>query len=232
MSIDALVARDGLERYRWRNKPVFLHEDHRWVLPLIAQAQEDGLLSRPTPVVLFDRHTDAAEPGKLTSDISVEGLLRCCEQELSHHDDDWIVAGIRLGLLADVFIFGVDDRIGDLPKAVGDFAIMGRFEMPGHLGAVGQRAQALLESTKGPILLDIDLDCFAFPYRGQVWPWNQDMFEQQLHPSWRSLLDRAGIVTVCREAGCCGSEENANVIWSLLQTTLFCGELEKNVELS
>jgi hypothetical protein len=227
MPIDSLIARDGLERFRWRKKTVLLHEDHRWVLPLIAQAQEDGLLSRPTPVVLFDRHTDAAEPGSLTSDTSVEALLRCCEEELSHHDDDWIVAGIRLGLIADVFIFGVDDRMGDLPKAVGDFAIMGRFEMPGHIGAVGQRAQALLDSTTGPILLDIDLDCFAFPYRDQVWPWTEAIFQQQFHPEWRALLERAGLVTLCREAGCCGGEDNANAIWSLLQTHLFGGELEK-----
>lgn len=223
---EALSARDGLRRFEWQGKEVLLHEDHRWVLPLVADAQERGLLPRPTRVILFDRHTDAAEPGPLTPGHSPEHLIEVCERELSRHDDDWIVAGIRLGLLADVFIYGVDDRMGDLPKAVGNYGIYGRFEMPAQVGSLGRNAQAVIDWTESPILLDIDLDCFAYPYRGRVLPWDEDLFAHEFGPSlpaWQEFLRRAGLVTICREAGCCGGEANAERIWQGFSRTLLPG---------
>ncbi|MCX6611725.1 MAG: hypothetical protein NTW74_12845 [Acidobacteria bacterium] len=223
MGIDELVALDGLKQYRCQDKQILLHEDHRWVLPMVAEAQERGLLPRPVRVVLFDRHTDAAEPGELSCDISVAGVMDACIRELSHHDDDWIVAGIRMGLLADVFIFGVDDRMGDLPKAVGEYGIFGRFEMPGKLGEVGVRAREVLDWKESPILLDIDLDCFAYAYRDRVMAWDESVFESEFGPSlpaFQTFIERAGLITVCREAGCCGGEENADQIWQLFSTRL------------
>jgi len=218
MGIDELITLDGLKRYCFEGKDLLLHEDHRWVLPLVAEAQEKGLLPRPVRVVLFDRHTDSAEPGVLSEDLSVAGVIDTCKHELSHHDDDWIVAGIRMGLLADVFIFGVDDRMGDLPKAVGEFGIFGRYEMPGKLGEVGVRAREVLDWTASPILLDIDLDCFAYAYRDRVMAWDESVFESEFGPSlqaFQTFIQRAGLITVCREAGCCGGEDNADQIWRL-----------------
>lgn len=219
---------EGLRRYSHHGKPVLLHEDHRWVLPLVAEAQERGLLPRPVRVILFDRHTDSADPGPLSSDLSVPGVLHTCTHELSPHDDDWIVAGIRMGLLADVFIFGADDRMGDLPKPVGNYGIYGRFEMPAKVGTLGRNAQAVLEDTGEPILLDIDLDCFAYPYRDRVMAWDDSVFEAEFGPSlphWQEFLNRAGLVTVCREAGCCGGEDNADKIWARMQRYLLPGLL-------
>lgn len=220
MSLEPLVALDRLQRFRWRKKEVLLHEDHRWVLALVADAQQRGLLPKPVRVILFDRHTDAAEPGPLTPVESVDDVLRCCQNELSHHDDDWIVAGIRLGLLADVFIFGVDDRVGDLPKQVDQHAIFGRYQLPAELGEVGIRAREVLDWTDSPILLDIDLDCFAYPYRDRILPWDEALFEAEFPTGLEPFLSRAGLVTICREAGCCGGEENADQIWRLVQSRL------------
>lgn len=223
MALDRLKQIDGLKQFDWNGKPVLLHEDHRWVLPLVADAQHRGLLPKPVRVILFDRHTDAAEPGPLTPATSVDEVFQRCETELSHHDDDWIIAGIRLGLLADVFIFGVDDRMGDLPKQVDDFGIFGRFEMPAKLGQVGVRAREVLDWTTSPILLDIDLDCFAYAYRDRVMPWDASVFASEFGPSlpmFQEFLNRAALITVCREAGCCGGEDHADQIWSL-----FCQHL-------
>lgn len=219
---------EGLRRYRWRDKQVLLHEDHRWVLPLVAEAQQQGHLPRPTRVILFDRHTDAAAPGPLTPATTPADVYRACQTELSHHDDDWIMAGIELGLLADVFIYGVDDRMNDLPKQVGDYGIFGRYEMPGSLGPVGVRAREVLDWTSSPILLDIDLDVFAYAYREAVWPWTPAMFAREFGPSlapFRTYLERAGLVTICREAGCCGGEEHADEIWRHVRHYLFGDEL-------
>jgi len=228
MGIERLEQLDGLKRYNWRGTQVLLHEDHRWVLPLVADAQERGVLPRPVRVILFDRHTDAAEPSPLSPAASVDEVIACCEIKLSRHDDDWIIAGIRLGLLADVFVFGVDDRMGDLPKQVGDYGIFGRYEMPGALGPVGVRAQEVLAWTESPILLDIDLDCFSYAYRERVMAWDESVFESEFGPSlplFQQMLERAGLVTVCREAGCCGGGANADRIWDQVSQRLFGGEL-------
>lgn len=229
MGLEELVALDGLKTFRYGEKEVWLHEDHRWVLPMVFEAQERGWLPRPVRVVLFDRHTDAAEPAKFATKLSFEGVMRACKEDLSRHDDDWIVAGIRMGLLADVFVFGVEDRMGELPKAVGDFGIFGRYEMPGNLGELGKRAQEVLNWDESPILLDIDLDCFAYAYRDRVMAWDDSVFQSEFGPSlemFQKLIGRAGLVTVCREAGCCGGEENADRIWSLVQRHLFAGKVE------
>ena len=201
--------------------PVRLHEDHRWVLPMIFEAQEQGRLPRPVKVILFDRHTDSADPVDFAPfPLTYAALMDFCAHTLSPHDDDWIVAGMRLGLLDDVFIFGVDDRMGDLPKAVGDKVIMGRYQLPAHLPPdISARARAHLGWTETPILLDIDLDCFAYAYREQVLAWTSEIFDQQFPPGnpAEAFVHRAGLITVCREAGCCGGEENADKIWQLVQ---------------
>lgn len=230
MGLEELVALDGLKTFRYGEKEVWLHEDHRWVLPMVFEAQERGWLPRPVRVVLFDRHTDAAAPAQFSTQLSFEVVVSACKKDLSRHDDDWIVAGIRMGLLADVFVFGVDDRMGELPKAVGDFGIFGRYEMPGKLGELGKRAKEVLNWDESPILLDIDLDCFAYAYRDRVIAWDDSVFQSEFGPGlemFQKLIGRAGLVTVCREAGCCGGEENADRIWELVQKHLFAGRLEQ-----
>lgn len=225
-----LVSADALAFFEFEGKNVLLHEDHRWVLPMVFAAQERGLLPRPVKVVLFDRHPDAADPPPLAigTDLTLATVIDICDRTIGKHDDDWITAGIELGLLDDVFIFGVDDRMGELPKAVGDRVIMGRYSLPAALPAdLSARARAVLEWTDTPILLDIDLDCFAYPYREQVLAWSEEIFANQFLPDGftRSLIDRAGLITVCREAGCCGGSDNADKIWALTQRYLFEGKI-------
>jgi hypothetical protein len=80
-----------------------------------------------------------------------------------------------------------------------------------------------LDWTESPILLDIDLDCFAYAYRDRVMAWDESVFESEFGPSlpaFQSFIERAGLITVSREAGCCGGEENADRIWQLFSTRL------------
>jgi hypothetical protein len=222
-----LALEDGLRSMRLGSVPVWLHEDHRWVLPLIWLAQEAGRLPRPTPVILLDRHSDAAVPeAKVGVAGSLSDVWQACERALSRHDDDWIVAGMRLGLIGDVWIYGVDDRLGELPHREGEHVIRGRWELMGGMA----RERIELPKIEGPYLLDIDLDCFAYPYRGAVWPWPEAVWEWEFGQEgggslWRELRDKAGVITVCREAGCCGGEDHCERIWAAAAVWLFQAEL-------
>lgn len=254
----------GLKSFQLGPKRLHLHEDHRWVLPLIWQAQQDGSLPTPVKIVLFDRHPDAATPENLEAllearqvGLSLQSLLSLCENTISPHDDDWIVAGIHLGLIDSVVIFGVDDRTGELPKRLDNGLILGRYDLPGKLLAPREDLTDLARAARlrnfwdaldwdptlpgfrpntPPILLDIDLDCFAYAYRERVLAWDAAIFENEFEADYsgngwtgqrffEALVERAGLITVCREAGCCGGEDNADLIWALAAEHLFEGKL-------
>jgi hypothetical protein len=117
MSISRLAQLDGLQTGTAGSRPFWLHNDHRWTLPLIAKAQEDGFISRPCHLIMFDRHHDALTPNCLTElqKIRSKGpnltdLVNLCENHLRPLDDEWIKAAMELGLVDHAFIFGVEDK--------------------------------------------------------------------------------------------------------------------------
>ena len=120
-SLEALSKRDSLRNVSFDRYPCYVHEDHRWVLPLIFEAQSLGLIPRPVTLVGFDWHKDGGVVrqsllGK--SEISFEDIVRFCEEDLDKYDGDWIKAGMELGLIGDAVVFGVDQesREGDLEE--------------------------------------------------------------------------------------------------------------------
>jgi hypothetical protein len=97
--------------------PYILHEDHRWVLPIVHFAQENGALPKPCTVIMFDTHHDALNPfgsaaaelKQLRASPSLQGVVALCEKSLSKNDDDWLKAGMELGFFGDAVILGVRD---------------------------------------------------------------------------------------------------------------------------
>ena len=96
--------------------PAVIFRDHRWTLPIIFCAREAGLLSVPVQLITFDRHRDALTPESVIEQLadfrrergSVDELIEIVRDSLSPRDDDWIVAGMELGLIADVVQFKSD----------------------------------------------------------------------------------------------------------------------------
>lgn len=94
-----------------------LHEDHRWLLPIAFSAQQRGFIPKPCTVVMCDRHHDALNPLKtasselkrLRAEPSVQGMISLCADHLKKNDDDWLKAGMDLGIFGDAAIFGVHD---------------------------------------------------------------------------------------------------------------------------
>lgn len=100
--------------------PAVIFRDHRWTLPVIFCACEAGLLSIPVQLVTFDRHRDALTPEAVIEQLAVfrrdEGsvgeLIEIVRDSLSPRDDDWIVAGMELGHIADAIQFKSDFKNG------------------------------------------------------------------------------------------------------------------------
>ena len=240
--------------------PYILHEDHRWVLPIVQHAQAKGLLPKPCTVVIFDWHHDTVPPyqsaadelKKLRTAPTIEGIITLCAKRLRSIDDDWLKAGMELGVFGDAVIFGVDDweeaasykdHVGNrhriefcaLPKSAlserGQLSDLIRRDDFGSMWeTLGWNAAGRIPGfTPGlpKIFLTIDLDCFAIPWRDYTFTWPDAIFESEFRSKARrdcwtgasflqELASKAGLVTIAREAGCCGGRENAETILAKL----------------
>ena len=120
-SLQPLVEIDKLREIRGLGKPAFIHDDHRWVLPILAWAQVNGLITAPSLLVLFDRHTDFATPflganeqgRELATEYNaaptVEAAIQVCCEHSDPNDGDWVSTGMELGIIGDAVVFGAEE---------------------------------------------------------------------------------------------------------------------------
>lgn len=223
--LEPLVVRDRLHELRFGQLPVFAHDDHRFLLLLVHWAQSQGLLPRPTKVVMFDRHHDALPPRSGNSfkeiqalrqgEIEPERLLHVTEN-LSPLDDDWLRAGMELGLLGDAVIFGTDQSLEQNPCVFDDhtglphqIVINNRLpgECFGHQGSLSDvsrahqlrplwdvldwspRDCAFLPSAP-TVLFSIDLDAFVVEWEDYLIPWPQEVWTKRFGAESRHFLSR------------------------------------------
>jgi hypothetical protein len=174
---------------------------------------------------MFDAHHDALEPAcaerldRVRIDgISAEVLVDICTgargddylERLRLLDDDWVRAGMRLGLIRNAVIFGVHDIGGeDFPLTFRDaldephrIDVLSRpnseLGYQGELGdsiRINQAAWEVLGwgSSRGKrwfleereaVLFDIDLDYFAINWDDYTFPWPEEIFRREfLEPS-------------------------------------------------
>lgn len=137
-------ANDRLQCLEIESPPSYMHERHRWVLPIVAHHQEIGKLPKPCTLIMFDAHHDAKElsPEKIkeiqkirTSGPSPEKVSKLCSSFLSELNDDWVRAGMELGFYDDAVIFGTDSNLhlGNFEKLASFSDHMGtphRLEIP------------------------------------------------------------------------------------------------------
>jgi hypothetical protein len=191
-----------------------LHEDHRWLLPIAHAAQERGLLPKPCNLVCFDLHHDALPPRSLPElravreSLSVSDVVRLCSQDLSKNDDDWLKAGMELGMFGDAVIFGVEgasdantyrtyrDHLGGehmiemLSRPRSALAYQGSLSDRARNGALERIWDVLgwqilhqvfeFLPDRPRILLSIDLDYFAVRWDDYTFPWPDEVFEREI----------------------------------------------------
>lgn len=207
---------DNLKKIPFEKCDCFLHDHHRWVLPIIFWAQEKRLIPELCTVVMFDKHPDAREPKEecmeeiyliRESGCTTNKIISLCETKLNFLDDDWVIAGMELGLIGDIVIFGA--RWGDLnvPKTYHDHRgnlhriellglPYGELEFKGSLSDICYReslselwdtlkwernsgGRFFFNRTADKILLDFDLDCFSCSCMNYTIPWHDDVFIEE-----------------------------------------------------
>ena len=121
--LEPMVELDRLGALAFRDLSVFAHDEHRFVLPIAHFGQQQGFLPSPCRVILLDRHSDAvaprgsrarsAIPQLRTTGFTSEDLLDLTRDDLSGLDDDWLLAGMELGIFSDAVVFGVRETSTD-----------------------------------------------------------------------------------------------------------------------
>lgn len=195
--------------------PTFAHDDHRFVLPLVHYGQDRGQLPRPCKVVMLDQHHDALAPRSEDAPMAIrrlrqngithDSLLRLTTDDLSALDDDWLRAGMELGLFSDAVIFGTDQTLEENPFAFEDHMGVGHhiyissvlpgecFGLQGSLSdaARGYATKPLWELLEwniqehgfGPpadkLFLTVDLDAFVMPYEEFTFAWRPEVWEKR-----------------------------------------------------
>jgi len=111
-----LIKTDGLTLKKYHDVDVYVHDEHRWVLPIISYLQINNNLPTPCNLIGFDYHTDTIDVSSLilndikiarANDLSVEKVIEICDS-LDHQNHDWIKAGMELGMIDNAVIFGIN----------------------------------------------------------------------------------------------------------------------------
>ncbi len=213
MSLEESLRFDDLHRIEYNKCSTYLHRDHRWDLCILKEAQEKRLVPSPCDLVMFDQHYDGLQPrcldkirGLRSSDFTIEQLTTLCQSDLSKNDDDWLIAGMELGMIRDVVMFGVHSRYDarNFPERLEDHAgsshrtkILGRLD--GELRYKGKLSDVIYRDSLSwiwdilrwqygddhrfsfvdngePIWVSFDLDVFAFRWSDYVLPWSDEIF--------------------------------------------------------
>lgn len=109
-----LSKRSNINTIRTQNSEVVLYEDHRTILNVLYFLKLNELAVFPIDLFMFDDHDDFEKP----SDNALESITEFnaaapterefwsfTEFDLNPEDNDWVKAGMELGLINNIFLF-------------------------------------------------------------------------------------------------------------------------------
>ena len=205
MNLSDLEEIDELRQVSFGKSDCLLHKEHRWVLPIIFYKQQKKILPHPCTIVTFDAHQDTLDPSCSCkedilrirkSGITFNKIVNLCKEKLRKCNDDWIKAGMELGLIGDAVIFWAGEepnnenlenlkefkdqqenihkiKLLGLPgkelEFQGDLSDTVRWEYLSELWKILRwqyNSQFSFAEDERKILLDLDLDCFIVRWKG------------------------------------------------------------------
>lgn len=117
-SIYGLSFHSNIETFSFHDKYIVVYDDHRSILNVLFETKKLGLFSTTPNLIFFDRHDDACNPGICSKklfekwgvdkieDVSSSEFWTFVEFDLSGLDDDWLLAGMELGLINNAIVIG------------------------------------------------------------------------------------------------------------------------------
>lgn len=117
-SIYGLSNHTNIEVYSFHDKYIILYDDHRSILNVLFETKKLGLFSATPNIIFFDKHDDACNPQinakdlfekwgiERIEDVSSRDFWSFVEFDLSGLDDDWLLAGMELGLINHAVVIG------------------------------------------------------------------------------------------------------------------------------
>lgn len=117
-SIYGLSNHTNIEVYSFHDKYIILYDDHRSILNVLFETKKLGLFSTTPNMIFFDKHDDACNPQinakdlfekwgvERIEDVSSRDFWSFVEFDLSGLDDDWLLAGMELGLINHAVVIG------------------------------------------------------------------------------------------------------------------------------
>lgn len=121
MSLNKLVTIDNLQETQLNDTKVYIHDEHRFVLPILRECQLKGELPMPCNLILFDAHTDCSpfdnesRINATDKSLTQSEFVDICNNRLAKDDGNWVKAGFEFGLIKDILIFGVNRDSNPFP---------------------------------------------------------------------------------------------------------------------
>lgn len=211
------------------DRRIIVYDDHRTILDVLYYAMDVGHFGEQVPTVIsFDRHDDSVVLSRekkqrakavrriCLSQSNYERMWRFVEFELSVLDDDWVRAGMELGLIKHYIGFGHNSiDAGNIEQGFECYKsldkIIHHLYSNGHLnyemgfrGVIGderygwsQRRNSLLDDLQfhfgdfdvdeiAPFVLDIDLDCFAIDCEDHLMAWPESIFAERYVENYKA----------------------------------------------
>lgn len=121
-SIYSLSYHTNIEVHHFHDKYIVLYDDHRCILNALFEAKKLKLFNMPPNIIFFDRHDDACDPDirkqvlfeqwnvERIEDVSSKDFWSFIEFDLNILDDDWLLAGMELGLINHAVVIGQYDN--------------------------------------------------------------------------------------------------------------------------
>ena len=121
-TLNGLSNHTNIEVYSFMDKYIILYDDHRSILNVLFETKKLGVFGITPNIIFFDRHDDACNPNLNAKEllnrwgvdkiekVSSRDFWSFVEFDLSGLDDDWLLAGMELGLINHAVVIGQNEN--------------------------------------------------------------------------------------------------------------------------
>ena len=206
----------NVNTFNYQGKHIILYDDHRWILNVIFESMKLNFFNGEIPnVIYFDHHDDACFTDVKLKNYNVDNVLKLKSREfasivefdLSSLDDDWVTAGMELGLINNVVCIGNEENhninnwgnstyrtatnvehlgfcINHLKWEIGSRGSLGDVMTDCHPDYLQIRNifgynNGTFTPSPHPFILDFDLDCFTTECKDNTFAWPEKIFWEE-----------------------------------------------------